>query len=546
MRKIIRSAAVLAALLVWACLCCFPASAGGGKIVAAAPDAAVDHGGTFTVTVSLAANPGVAFLRLDADYDPAVLRLEKAENTGLFAGMFTTSKSTDALPYVLTWANASDSTGDGIVAKLTFSVLPGAAPGKTSIRISAADANNEKLEKIDLGEASVTVTVACTEHTGGKATCCERAICSVCGQPYGELGSHKYGTWTKEIKATCTEAGVHGYYRCSVCGKYFNSNKIEIFSLPIEPLGHSFKSYTYNGDADCTHDGTETGTCSRCGAKDTRTKARSALGHDYGKAYLSDASGHWRVCSRCGGKTAAEAHVPDSTGTRCSVCGYVFPVTPPVGHVHTLSFVPAVHASCDADGTAAHYVCAGCGGLFRDAAGTVSLAASELRVPAAGHAYGAYQTSADGHVYSCSACGETTVVPHAFDADGKCTECGFVRSDTPPDTPPADDPDTPVHEHAFSDLWSANRDAHWHECPCGERVVVSPHTPGPAATATSPQLCSVCGYILAPATGGETEPAGPSVDPILLAVALAMSFAALVEGAVIIVLVSRGKRAGKE
>ncbi len=32
-----------------------------------------------------------------------------------------------------------------------------------------------------------------TEHTGGKSTCDNRAICSVCGQWYGELAEHKFG-----------------------------------------------------------------------------------------------------------------------------------------------------------------------------------------------------------------------------------------------------------------------------------------------------------------------------------------------------------------
>ena len=39
-------------------------------------------------------------------------------------------------------------------------------------------------------------------HTGGTATCTERAVCEVCNEPYGELAAHTGG------KATCTERAV--------------------------------------------------------------------------------------------------------------------------------------------------------------------------------------------------------------------------------------------------------------------------------------------------------------------------------------------------
>lgn len=38
-------------------------------------------------------------------------------------------------------------------------------------------------------------------HTGGEADCCHKAVCSVCGEAYGELGTHRY------------ENGI-----CTVCG----------------------------------------------------------------------------------------------------------------------------------------------------------------------------------------------------------------------------------------------------------------------------------------------------------------------------------------
>ena len=58
------------------------------------------------------------------------------------------------------------------------------------------------------------------------------------------------------------------------------------------------------------------------------------------------------------------------------------------------------------------------------------------------------------------------------------------------------------HEHSWSREWSKNETHHWHACSgCDEKNDVEPHTPGAAATEIDPQICTVCGYIIAPATG---------------------------------------------
>ena len=46
--------------------------------------------------------------------------------------------------------------------------------------------------------------LAVGEHTGGTATCKDKAKCATCGQEYGELGEHTGGTATCKDKAVCT------------------------------------------------------------------------------------------------------------------------------------------------------------------------------------------------------------------------------------------------------------------------------------------------------------------------------------------------------
>lgn len=58
------------------------------------------------------------------------------------------------------------------------------------------------------------------------------------------------------------------------------------------------------------------------------------------------------------------------------------------------------------------------------------------------------------------------------------------------------------HEHSWSNEWSKDETHHWHACSgCDAKNDEAAHTPGSAATENDPQTCTVCGYIIAPATG---------------------------------------------
>ena len=65
-------------------------------------------------------------------------------------------------------------------------------------------ADNNKDHKCDVCGKQLT------DHTGGTATCKEKAVCTVCGQAYGELTAHTYKTeWTKD--------GEQHWHECAVC-----------------------------------------------------------------------------------------------------------------------------------------------------------------------------------------------------------------------------------------------------------------------------------------------------------------------------------------
>ena len=105
---------------------------------------------------------------------------------------------------------------------------------------------------INQGTLDGNGTITCQHHTGGTATCTEKAKCSLCGAEYGELASH---TLTKkEAQApTCTEPGNIAYWICSVCNKLFRDEagtQVITEGETVDPAtDHDWKiTYTWSED----------------------------------------------------------------------------------------------------------------------------------------------------------------------------------------------------------------------------------------------------------------------------------------------------------
>ena len=92
-----------------------------------------------------------------------------------------------------------------------------------SFVLSAADGEQKIIVTDKAGNtAEMTVTVN-DGHTGGTATCTERAVCEICGKAYGEPDPKNH-TNLKHIDAkaaTKTAEGNIEYWYCEDCDKYF-------------------------------------------------------------------------------------------------------------------------------------------------------------------------------------------------------------------------------------------------------------------------------------------------------------------------------------
>lgn len=82
----------------------------------------------------------------------------------------------------------------------------------------------------------------CAGHTGGTADCKNKAVCTVCGEEYGELGTHDYSAESKDAEGALKTAGdcQHEavYYKsCSACGAVSTSDT-DTFKGDKDPSNH--------------------------------------------------------------------------------------------------------------------------------------------------------------------------------------------------------------------------------------------------------------------------------------------------------------------
>ena len=209
-------------------------------------------------------------------------------------------------------------------------------------------------------------------HSGGKATCTEKAKCATCGQEYGAALGHELTSHPKKAP-TCTTIGWDAYQTCSRCD--YTTYK------EIPALGHDLTDHPSQTPT-CTAIGWDAyQTCSRCDY--TTYKGIPAKGHDLTdhlvQAPTCTAIGWnaYQTCSRCDYTTYKEipalghdltdhpAQAPTCTAIgwdtyqTCSRCDYTtYKEIPAKGH--DLTDHPAQAPTCTANGWDAYQTCSRC------------------------------------------------------------------------------------------------------------------------------------------------------------------------------------------
>ena len=195
------------------------------------------------------------------------------------------------------------------------------------------------------------------EHSGGTATCTQRATCTVCGAEYGDALGHDFTTsWTHDDN--------EHWKQCSRCDAKDD----------VSP--HTWDSGTVTTAPTCTKAGEETYSCTECGA--TKTEPIDATGHSWKSDWTSDATHHWHECANesCDVTDNAEknGYAEHSGGKAtctqnavCEICKASYGSLDPNNHTD-LKHIDAKAATAAEEGNIAYWYCGGCKKYFSDAA----------------------------------------------------------------------------------------------------------------------------------------------------------------------------------
>ena len=209
-------------------------------------------------------------------------------------------------------------------------------------------------------------------HSGGTATCTEKAECEVCGEAYGELAAHSYTVLKSDADShwyeclcgakdeTSDEAHSGGTANCQQgalcedCGVEYTAVGTHAYTIPsgndtqhwlecvcgekdTNTVGdHTGGTATCTNKAECDECGMPYGALAAheytvagkdaaqhwmecaCGAKDEST----VVNHSYTVAG-NDETKHWNACE-CGAKDPASegAHTAANVIGQCDTCGY--------------------------------------------------------------------------------------------------------------------------------------------------------------------------------------------------------------------------------
>ena len=323
-----------------------------------------------------------------------------------------------------------------------------------------------------------------TAHSGGTATCKDKAVCLVCGVAYGELDAHNHtGTTYKknQKEATCYEEGYTGDTYCSDCNAKLSSGSV------IEKNSHNPAS-TWSTDADfhwhdcqtvgcgnlidkAAHTGGEAtcihkAVCSVCnveyGSLDSNNHKNTEIRNAKAATCCEDGYTGDTYCKDCNKKIASGTTIP-ATGNHIDADGLW--ETDGTAHWHTCSYGTKFDVTSHSGGTATckdKSVCSVCGSSYGEVDLNNHIGATYIKDQKEASCY---EEGYTGDTY-CSGCNSKLVSGTVIEKNA----------------------------HNPASVWSTDENYHWHACQtvgCGNQIQKSSHTGG-IATCINKAVCSVC------------------------------------------------------
>ena len=296
-----------------------------------------------------------------------------------------------------------------------------------------------------------------SEHSGGKATCTDKAICEICSEKYGAVDPDNHTDITEWVQ---TETKHTQKYKC--CG-----------AVTVAEEDHEW----------------ENGVCSECGY---------GCRHIY--EWQSENGMYWQHCTICGfdtNKKAISTILINGADKVCRTQDYKFSFILPEG---------ATDATCGYE-----FIGLGDGSLMPTVEDNLYSGILEATIyPAEENSFKLIVSAktADGLEFSAE---KTVMIQNAHSGGtATCTEqatceiCGEKYGDLKP--------------HSYSTEWSTDEASHWHECTgCGAKTDEAEHTDtdknhkcdvcekvlSECADTNRDHKCDLCGKTLSEHSGGK-------------------------------------------
>ena len=169
-------------------------------------------------------------------------------------------------------------------------------------------------------DANCTEKLNFAAHTGGAATCSTKKVCTVCGEPYGELNPSNHphlSGWASDE--------THHWKTCSAC------------STDIEKTAHTYSEWQITQKATAAEAGAKCRECSVCHYKETAAIPPIPCTHEGGTwESADDGEHHVKKCTACGAIIEKAAHsggaATCTAKKKCTICGEPYGELDPSNH----------------------------------------------------------------------------------------------------------------------------------------------------------------------------------------------------------------------
>ena len=475
MKKFILS---LFALMLLFCLA-LPAYAASAQMHIGVSSGTVSRGDNVTVTVKLSNGSAVSNGGIVLKYDSSILSYEGGSCN--VSGAATSNVNSGGGVFAL----ETDKAVSGTIFTFKFKVKSDAKFGSTSI--SGSGNLDSAAGKISCSVSGTTLTISCRHDFKNCTKVSDsqhESTCSICGEKKKE--NHTWDAGTVIKAATCKETGSKKFV-CSGCkaeksevlektndhkySSYANLNDKSHTAVCTvcqvkSTLNHNWNKGKVNKAATCQETGSKTLTCKNCSA--TKEDIIPKAAHSFTPWEAVDENSHTHSCTVCK-KEETKSHnlakelLHNETVhfTGCKDCNFT---------KDSQDHVPGPAATATTD-----QICTVCNRVL------------QIRTDHEHELNEGWMYDSKGHWNNCSLCDQKcNYTEHTYETNcqSQCTICSAER--TAPHDPDGN--------------WITDPQGHWQICKsCGEKAMTGSHTPGAAATAATPQLCTDCAYELAPA-----------------------------------------------